>query len=188
MGAIKRLLAVLAASLAFLGASEAVPVLELGADEAQAAVIFCPDDGSPGDGICFGTNLADTIHGTSGTNQIVARGGKDTVYGKDGNDFIWGEGDVDYLEGNNGIDEIAGGTSSDSIIPGVGNDKTWGEDGRDRIYSNGDPGYTDNNNCGEPNNVTSNEGDYAKVDNTWDTHYNCELVELVHNRIRRGDS
>ncbi|MEM6587020.1 MAG: calcium-binding protein [Pseudomonadota bacterium] len=80
-----------------------------------------------------GTNEADVLTGTSGSDNIHGRGGNDTLDGGEGDDFLFGEGGRDVLTGGNGNDFLDGGSGRDTIDAGAGDDVIFSSSGRDDI-------------------------------------------------------
>ena len=72
-----------------------------------------------------GTDNADNLSGTSGT---------DTISAKDGDDSLDGEGGNDTLVGGKGDDRMEGGAGSDSLLGQIGNDRLYGEGDNDRLW------------------------------------------------------
>ena len=84
-----------------------------------------------GDGTVGTVNddLANTLTGGPGNDQLQGRGGNDTVSGGDGND---------WLNGNQGDDDLSGGSGNDTMYGGKGNDSLNGNEGDDQVF--GDAG------------------------------------------------
>ena len=91
----------------------------------------------------YGTDNADTLHGTDSEDLIYAGGSNDTVIGWNGDDLIFGEGGRDsifggkgndFILGNEGYDRLKGGDGDDQIFGGSGGDGIHGEDGNDRLF------------------------------------------------------
>gem|GEM_PF-6340821 len=92
--------------------------------------------------IINGTNVTETLYGTSGADDIRGYGGHDTVYGLAGDDLIKGGGVGDKLyggagndivNGEDGFDLIAGDEGTDILRGGAGSDtylfnRGWGVD------------------------------------------------------------
>ncbi|HYX16553.1 MAG TPA: hypothetical protein VE944_19740 [Nostoc sp.] len=57
-----------------------------------------------------------TIHGTSGSNNLVGTSVNDQIYGYAGNDTLKGELGNDYLEGGSGNDSLIGGSGRDTFV------------------------------------------------------------------------
>ena len=120
---IKRSLAVgSAALLAAAGLSFAAAI------PASAATHTCND-------------LAATIVGTNGHDDIEGTRGRDVIVGLAGNDEIDGNGGNDVICGNAGNDEIDGGPGNDWLHGGAGHDELDGDSGADTVY--GSSGHDD---------------------------------------------
>jgi Ca2+-binding RTX toxin-like protein len=79
-----------------------------------------------------GTDLSDSIIGSSGNNWLRGGAGDDTIDGGNGSDVIWGSFGNDNLVGGRGDDAIAGGRGDDTMDGGNGidtldyaNDEGW---------------------------------------------------------------
>ncbi len=90
----------------------------------------------------IGTELADTLAGDSGRDQIFGRAlddvlsgrdGRDTILGEAGNDTISGGDGRDYLSGGDGGDDLRGGDGRDTLAGEAGTDTLSGGDGRDLL-------------------------------------------------------
>lgn len=81
----------------------------------------------------FGTETADNLLGTTGSDVIHAYFGNDFVDAGDGDDTIFGHGGFDLLSGKKGDDTIYGGAGHDDIYGGEGNDRLYGDTGSDLI-------------------------------------------------------
>jgi Ca2+-binding RTX toxin-like protein len=62
----------------------------------------------------YGSNYADTLVGTVGTNTISGFDGPDTIIGGGSVDHLFGAGGNDLIRGEAGADEIVGGTGTDT--------------------------------------------------------------------------
>ncbi len=119
-----------------------------------------------GETFTFGSNRADTITGTAGTDAIAGRGGNDTILGGafgdqihagPGRDAIDGEGGGDFL-----IDDDS--TGGDTLKGGVGADTIFTADGAIDTYD-----------CG------GIDGDLDKVyADANDIQLNCEGTDEIH--------
>lgn len=69
-----------------------------------------------------GTNAAQTINGTGGSDLLLGFGGADTLNGSGGNDVLDGGAAADTLNGGDGDDRLIGGAGNDIINGGTGND------------------------------------------------------------------
>jgi Domain of unknown function (DUF4347)/Calx-beta domain/RTX calcium-binding nonapeptide repeat (4 copies) len=90
--------------------------------------------------IINGSDLSETVGGTSGNDRIFGFGGNDTiiaglgideVFGGDGNDRLFGGDGDDRLFGETGNDQMWGDGGDDLLYGGVGNDISTGGFGRD---------------------------------------------------------
>ena len=82
-----------------------------------------------------GTQGADRLRGTAGSDVIVGRGGRDVLRGGGGNDRICGRGGNDTVRGGGGADRLRGGNGRDMVGGGGGRDACRGGRGRDRLRS-----------------------------------------------------
>ncbi|MEO1091689.1 MAG: calcium-binding protein [Pseudomonadota bacterium] len=104
--------------------------------------------GSAHDDVLIGNNLANTLNGWFGDDQMWGRGGgdvmaggagDDTMYGESGHDDLQGDWGNDFLDGGAGEDELFGGDDDDTLLGDNNDDDLWGEDGNDKLYGeNGD--------------------------------------------------
>jgi Ca2+-binding RTX toxin-like protein len=101
--------------------------------------------------IAYGTELGDSIIGSTGNDSIHGGDGDDTISGGDGRDTIFAGGGNNVVDGGNGNDTINGGYGDDNLTGsagndlitddggtntldgGAGNDEIWGGQDRDRI-------------------------------------------------------
>jgi hypothetical protein len=90
-------------------------------------------DDSDGHTLFFGTQLADTITGTSGDDHIRGFEGGDLLKGLGGNDIMEGGLGPDIIEGGAGNDILVGGPGEDEFEPGPGNDLVFGGGGPDAV-------------------------------------------------------
>jgi Ca2+-binding RTX toxin-like protein len=91
-------------------------------------------DGTIWDGRTLGTALADTLNGTSGSDEFHGAAGGDVLSGNDGDDALYGEADNDTLNGGNGNDTLYGGSGNDTLNGNAGDDIIVGETGTDYLY------------------------------------------------------
>jgi hypothetical protein len=89
--------------------------------------------GTPGDDVICGRNGKDTIDGLGGHDVLIGDNGKDVLIGGDGNDLLLGTQGVDTLLGGTGNDTLHGGRSGDSLTGGAGSDALFGERGADSL-------------------------------------------------------
>jgi Ca2+-binding RTX toxin-like protein len=124
---------------------------------------------------CYGTNQADTLTGTAGTNVIYGLGGPDLIlglgatdflYGGSGGDEVRGGADLDAISGAAGADELRGGDGPDEIEAGNGDDTVLGGAGPDQIHVEGDQQY------GFQDEVFCSGGDSVSADSN-DILHNC---------------
>ena len=73
-----------------------------------------------------GSEYADTLHGSSGTNAMSGNGGSDTLDGRAGDDTLYGGTGNDKLTGGDGNDKLYGGDGSDRLIGAAGADQLSG--------------------------------------------------------------
>ena len=85
-----------------------------------------------------GTDISETIDGTSGVDVIHGRDGADVINGKGGDDVICGGAGSDTLLGKSGDDTLIGGKGADILKGGAGNDILKAGAGADVLY--GDQG------------------------------------------------
>jgi hypothetical protein len=89
--------------------------------------------GTPGDDVICGRNGSDTIDGLGGHDVLIGGNGKDVLVGGDGNDLLLGGQGVDTLQGGTGNDTLRGGRSGDRLTGGAGSDALFGERGTDSL-------------------------------------------------------
>ncbi len=81
----------------------------------------------------IGTDLDDTLTGSSSGDYLDGRGGNDTLSGGAGNDTLDGGAGNDTLYGGTGNDSLIGGAGNDTLAGGAGDDSLEGGDGNDRF-------------------------------------------------------
>lgn len=95
--------------------------------------------------IVLGSQIDDTIYGSTGKELFVCEAGNDTVYAyygddiiyaSDGNDNIFAGSDNDVVYGGDGDDTINGDDGNDLIYGEEGNDNLNGGAGDDELYGN----------------------------------------------------
>jgi Ca2+-binding RTX toxin-like protein len=95
---------------------------------AWAATIRCPNATLPEDPstrLCFGTDGADTMHGTAKSEWMDGLAGKDTMYGY--RSGVNPNGDIgDFMNGGTGSDKIYGGRGKDGVS---GGSRNWSNSG-----------------------------------------------------------
>jgi Ca2+-binding RTX toxin-like protein len=74
-----------------------------------------------------GVALADTIDGTSGSDDLV---------GTDQDDVIHASGGADYVSGLAGPDLLYAGAGNDTVVGREGNDRIYGNSGSDTLFGN----------------------------------------------------
>lgn len=92
---------------------------------------------APADTI-FAGDGADTVTGGDGDDSIMAGDGDDVVTGDAGADIITGDNGADSIDGGAGTDSITAGDGTDTVTGGPGNDTIDGESGTDLINGNDD--------------------------------------------------
>jgi Ca2+-binding RTX toxin-like protein len=151
-----------AAKLSQLRAENDWAVIEL--DGQRLAVEQAVIDGDNNDNLALnGTDLADTIRGFAG------------------NDDLYGFGANDFLDGGTGNDRLYGGRSTISGTDGLGNDTLLGGDGNDELYEAG-PG-SDSIDGGTGNDFLSifNSAETANITVTYTTATNGLISGGVKN-------
>lgn len=78
-----------------------------------------------------GNELANTMTGGNGNDQLSGLGGNDQLLGGNGNDSLNGGDGNDNLQGGNGNDTLSGGTGVDTLTGGTGDDVLNGGSGND---------------------------------------------------------
>lgn len=71
----------------------------------------------------IGTQLEDSLTGSSGRNTLTGEAGKDTLRGLDGNDTLLGNAGADRLLGGDGNDSLSGGTGKNTLTGDAGSDR-----------------------------------------------------------------
>ncbi len=72
-------------------------------------------NGTSGNDLMLGSNLADTIDGSGGQDCILGGGNNDTLRGSGGDDVLLGGPGDDYLSGGAGTDVCYGGPGNDTF-------------------------------------------------------------------------
>jgi Ca2+-binding RTX toxin-like protein len=88
--------------------------------------------------VTVGTNLSETINGTSGTDMVFARNGEDTVSVGGGIDLVCGGLGNDTINGGSGDDTLNGENGNDILNGDDGNDFLFGELGADQLLGGND--------------------------------------------------
>jgi Ca2+-binding RTX toxin-like protein len=114
---------------------------------AGATHVQCQGRHVPHDPDLLGTDSADYLEGTAGSDVMHARdnpsgtvdysygrGGDDTMCGGGGYDVMDGMGGHDSMTGSGWDDTMAGGPGNDTIKGGPSNDDLFGEDGNDQLW------------------------------------------------------
>jgi RTX calcium-binding nonapeptide repeat (4 copies) len=128
--------------------------------------------------LASGVALADTIDGTSGSDDLV---------GTDNDDVIYASGGADYVSGLAGPDLLYAGAGNDTVVGRDGNDRIYGNTGSDELYGNhhndtinsARDGVRDVVKCG------FGENDTAYVDEEDWVDENCENVYML---VRAGSA
>jgi predicted extracellular nuclease len=81
----------------------------------------------------IGTNMSQTLTGTSGVDMMFGLGGTNTLNGLGGNDLLCGGPTVDFLNGGDGLDVLDGGRGGDVLNGGNDNDTLRGNIGNDSL-------------------------------------------------------
>ena len=81
----------------------------------------------------FGVGGNDELEGAGGNDQIFGGAGNDTLRGGDGRDTLHGEAGMDTLEGDAGNDDLRGGDGDDILDGGADNDTLRGDAGNDTL-------------------------------------------------------
>lgn len=84
--------------------------------------------------IITGTELNNTLWGSTGNDGIHGLDGKDALYGREGRDRIWGGDGADLLRGGSGQDRLRGGNGPDVVDGGLGDDEVIGNAGKDHLW------------------------------------------------------
>jgi Ca2+-binding RTX toxin-like protein len=119
-----------------------------------------------------GVALADTIDGTSGSDDLVGTDKDDVIHGSGGADYVSGLAAADVLYAGAGNDTVVGRDGNDRIYGNSGSDTLLGNDHNDPIDSAGDQ-TRDVVKCGFGDNDT------AYVDKIDSVKKNCENVFLL---------
>ncbi len=88
-----------------------------------------------------GTDLVDTVAGSSGNDTIDGRGGNDTLQGGNGDDVLRGGDGDDRIAGDFGNDTLDGGTGIDNLLGGAGDDTYIVDNSADVIFDGAGLGY-----------------------------------------------
>jgi Ca2+-binding RTX toxin-like protein len=118
-----------------------------------------------------GVALADTIDGTSGSDDLVGTDKDDVIHASGGADYVSGLAGPDLLYAGAGNDTVVGRDGNDRIYGNAGSDTLFGNESNDTIYSDGDQ-TRDVVKCGIGKNDT------AYVDKIDWVKKNCENVFL----------
>lgn len=114
-------------------------LIALSADDADVAEVIAVN--YPGavmrlttDAGYAGSDFAERLIGTTGSETITGGGGNDSIAGRDGDDFLFGGADNDTLSGQDGLDELFGGAGDDKILGGDDFDQIFGGSGHDNLF------------------------------------------------------
>ncbi|MEL6556238.1 MAG: calcium-binding protein [Cyanobacteria bacterium J06621_11] len=135
-------------------------------------------DGSQGNDILKGNNIANVINGLNGNDRIFGRGGNDTLRGQAGHDRLYGGSGNDKLNGGEGNDRSYGGSGNDRIIGGQGNDKINGGSGFDIA----DYGHLDNAITYQTNGIVH------KGDGSCDVLTSIEIIVGTEGKVNTFDA
>jgi Ca2+-binding RTX toxin-like protein len=119
-----------------------------------------------------GVALADTIDGTSGSDDLIGTDKDDVIHASGGADYVSGLAGPDVLYAGAGNDTVVGREGNDRIYGNSGSDTLFGNHGNDTIDSAGDQ-VKDVVKCG------FGEADTAYVDKIDSVKENCENVFLL---------
>ncbi|WP_241151891.1 calcium-binding protein [Pseudomonas viridiflava] len=112
-----------------------------------------------------GSDIDETLSGTSGNDLIDAGAGDDTVNGGSGNDSLSGGSGNDALGGDSGEDLLQGGVGNDTLNGGDGNDVLDGGSGNDQLNGgNGDDIYLFGKGAGQDTIYYAHEARIGKLD------------------------
>lgn len=101
-----------------------------------AAVAFAAGPGDFDRPDIVGTEAADTLSGTVGSERIFALDGNDSANGGPGSDWLDGGRGEDTLDGSSGNDLLTGETCNDEVCDPPETDVLRGGSGADRLESN----------------------------------------------------
>ena len=90
--------------------------------------------GRGGDDRIAGLGANDRLLGDAGDDVILGGRGDDSLFGQTGDDTLKGQGDSDFVNGGQGEDRLLGGSGEDSLHGDQGNDKLFGNGGQDFIF------------------------------------------------------
>jgi hypothetical protein len=135
----RRVLLLLSAMAAALVMASAVAL----ADHPNNGEVNCWVEpwGDPDTNICTGTDHADNIQGTTGSDAIHALAGDDSVAGDWGDDVIYGGDGHDFVAGHEENDTIYGGLGNDHLRGSADSDTIWAGKGADDIRVGGQDDY-----------------------------------------------
>lgn len=95
--------------------------------------------------VLIGRNVADTLTGGDGPDELRGRGGRDALNGGGGDDLLYGGRGADHIIDGTGSDEVYGGGGADVIENLGGTDSFFGGGGHDTLItdvSGLEPDYT----------------------------------------------
>ncbi len=91
----------------------------------------------------FGTQQADVLSGTEGTDYFQGGNGNDQLFGDAGRDWLEANNGDDILDGGEGRDDLKGGNGDDELRGGKGKDDVFGENGNDLLIGGCGPDLLD---------------------------------------------
>lgn len=117
---------------------------------------------------CVGTDLPDTLNGSSGSDDMDGRQADDDLFGNDGSDWMSGDAYAPTDTSTDGNDNISGGIGNDSMVGYGGADDLSGGDDSDFIDA-----IENSDNPGEDTVTGGGSNDFIfAIDQTKDT-INC---------------
>nr|WP_318293740.1 calcium-binding protein [Pseudomonas cichorii] len=127
-----------------------------------------------------GSDIDETLSGTSSNDVIDAGAGDDTVNGGSGNDTLSGSAGADTLNGEAGDDWLQGGVGNDTLYGGDGNDVLDGGAGNDQLNGgNGDDTYLFGKGAGQDTLYYAHESRTGKLDTVKLADLNASDVSIV---------
>ncbi|MEX5575622.1 calcium-binding protein [Pseudomonas lijiangensis] len=127
-----------------------------------------------------GSDIDETLSGTSSNDVIDAGAGDDMVNGGSGNDTLSGSAGADTLNGEAGDDWLQGGVGNDTLYGGDGNDVLDGGAGNDQLNGgNGDDTYLFGKGAGQDTLYYAHESRTGKLDTVKLADLNASDVSIV---------
>ena len=126
-----------------------------------------------------GTDLADTITGDGGDNDLEGEGGDDSLVGAGGNDYLEGNDGDDTLEGGDGNDDLDGGAGDDSLDGGAG-------DGDEARYASASSGVSVNLTTGTASDGDGGTDTLVNIEDVRSSQFNDTLVGDGNDNQLRG--